>query len=66
MKSLSIKIDDQLLALIDSKARELETTRMEVIRSALVNFLVNYEDIQDNIYIESRKDEPEVPVEDLF
>lgn len=57
MKTISVKLDDFLLDLLNHESREKKTTRMELIRSAIVNFLLNRDDAGDLAYIEAhRKD----------
>ena len=57
MKTISVKFDDYVLDLLNKEAKEKKLTRMEIIRSAVLNFLLNRGDAGDLAYIQShRKD----------
>ncbi len=60
MKPLPLKIDDYLLERITEEARLKGLTKAEVVRSALVHYLINREDIADVTAIQSRLDEPDI------
>lgn len=66
MKTLSIKLDDFLVSLLNKEAKEKKMTRMEVIRSALVNFLLSRDDAADLAYIRSHKKDKLIGFEDVF
>lgn len=61
MKPLPLKIDDYLLERITEEAHSKGLTKAEVVRSALVHYLINREDIADAAAIQSRLDEPDIP-----
>lgn len=66
MKSISIKLDDYLLALLSKEATEKRVTRMELIRSAIVNYLVNRDDAEDLAYIQAHKKDRLINFDDVF
>lgn len=61
MKLLSIRVDDFLLDLVQREALKKKSTRVEVIRAALMNFFIHREDIQDIQLAESRLHEKDIP-----
>lgn len=52
MRSISVKLDNYVLDLLDNEAKDKKITRMELIRSAVINFLVNRGDAADLAYIQ--------------
>lgn len=61
MKPLPLKIDDYLLDRIGEEARAKGITRAEVVRSALINYLLHKEDMEEAQLIRSRLHEPDIP-----
>lgn len=61
MKPLPLKIDDYLLERITEEARSRRITKAEIVRSALVHYLIHRHDLEDARAIESRLDEPDIP-----
>ena len=57
MRNISLKLDNYLLDLLNQEAKEKKTTRMELIRSAIVNFLINKDDASDLAYIRQHKND---------
>ena len=66
MKTISLKLDDFLLELLNKEAKDNKTTRMELIRSAIVNFLINKGDAEDLAYIRSHKKDKLLSFEKTF
>lgn len=70
MKTIALKIDDYVLALLNKEAKYKKTTRMEIIRSAIVNFFVNKkkydEDAEDLEYIRKHKNDKLLTFEETF
>ena len=60
MKPLPLKIDDYLLERITEEARNKGITKAEVVRSALVHYLIQREDAEDAAAIRERLDEPDI------
>ena len=60
MKPLPLKVNNYLLDRISEEARTKGITKAEVVRSALINYLINREDIEDADLIRSRLDEPDI------
>lgn len=52
MKTISVKFDDYVLDLLNKEAEERKTTRMELIRSAIIDFLLNRDDAEDLAYVQ--------------
>lgn len=63
MKPLPLKIDDYLLERIVEEAKTRHITRAEVVRSALVHYLINRDDMADAQAIRERLEEPDIPAE---
>ena len=66
MKSLSMRLDDYLIDLIESEAGYRNLTKVEVIRAAIINYFIHREDIQDIALAESRLGEKDLPFEEAF
>lgn len=66
MKTISVKFDDYILDLINREAKEKKLTRMEIIRSAVINYLLCRDDTEDVAYIRSHQDDPLCSFEDVF
>ncbi len=66
MKLLSMRIDDFLLDLVQQEAKRKKSTKVEVIRAALINFFIHREDIQDIKLAESRLHEKDLSFVDHF
>ena len=66
MRSISVKLDNYVLELLDSEAKDKKVTRMELIRSAVINFLVNRGDAADLAYIEAHKNDKRLSFEKTF
>ncbi len=60
MKPLPLKVDNYLLERIQEEARAKGTTKAEVVRSALVHYLIHREDMEDVALIQSRLKEPDL------
>ncbi len=61
MKPLPLKIDDYLLERITDEARSKGVTKAEIVRSALVHYLIHREDIADAAAIRERLEEADIP-----
>ncbi len=66
MKTISVKLDDYLLDLLNHESKEKKTTRMELIRSAIVNFLLNRDDAGDLAYVEKHRGDHLLSYEETF
>lgn len=66
MKSISVKFDDYVLDLLNKEAKEKKLTRMEIIRSAVLNFLLNRDDAGDLAYIQSHRKDKLLSFEETF
>lgn len=66
MKTISIKLDSYVLTLLNQEAKDKKMTRMELIRSAIVNYLLNRDDASDLAYIKAHKDDKLVSFDDVF
>jgi predicted transcriptional regulator len=66
MKTLSIKLDDYIFELLNKEAKEKKVTRMEIIRSAILNFLLNKDDAEDLAYIQSHKNDRLLTFDETF
>ncbi|MBF0105103.1 MAG: ribbon-helix-helix protein, CopG family [Deltaproteobacteria bacterium] len=66
MKLLSIRVDDYLLNLIDKEAKSKKSTKVEIIRAAIINYFISKKDIQDIQLAESRLDEENSDFNDSF
>ncbi|GEM_PF-4520273 len=60
MKPLPLKIDNYLLERIDEEARAKRVTKSEIVRSALMHYLIHREDIADAQAIQSRLAEDDI------
>ena len=47
MKTVSVKLDDYVLSLLNSEAKKRKVTRMEIIRSSIIKFLLSTSDAED-------------------
>lgn len=61
MKPLPLKIDDYLLECIAEAARSKHVTKAEIVRSALVHYLIHRHDVEDAMAIQERLAEPDIP-----
>lgn len=66
MKTISIKLDSYVLTLLNQEAKDKKMTRMELIRSAIVNYLLNRDDAADLAYIKDHKNDKLVSFADIF
>lgn len=66
MKTIAVKLDDYVLGLLTDEAKEKKVTRMELIRSAIVNFLVNRGDAGDLNYIQEHKKDKHLSFKETF
>lgn len=66
MKTIALKLDNFLLDLVTKEAQIKKTTRMELIRSALVSFLVHGDDASDLEYIKQHKKDRLLSFEETF
>ena len=66
MKSISIKLDDYLLDLVNKEAQVRKVTRMEIIRSSILNYLLGKGDAEDLTYIRAHKDEKLLSFKETF
>lgn len=66
MKTISVKFDDFVLDLLNKEAKEKKLTRMEIIRSAVLNFLLNRDDATDLAYIQSHRQDKLQSFEETF
>ena len=66
MKLLSLRLDDFLVELIEREAKKRRSTKVEIIRAALMNYFINLKDTQDIVLAESRLDEEDLPFEEVF
>ena len=61
MKPLPLKIDNFLHDKIQEEARRKNQTKAEVIRTALIYYLLDREDLEDAERIKTRLAEPDIP-----
>jgi metal-responsive CopG/Arc/MetJ family transcriptional regulator len=61
MKPLPLKIDDFLIEKIEEEARRKKQTKAEVVRTALIYYLLDRQDLLDAELIKSRLNEPDIP-----
>lgn len=61
MKPLPLKVDNYIFERITEEARSKKVTKAEVVRSALVHYLLNRNDLADITLIQDRLGEPDVP-----
>jgi predicted transcriptional regulator len=66
MKSLSLRLDDFLVELIEREAKKRQSTKVEIIRAALMSYFMSFKDTQDIALAESRLSEEDLPFEDSF
>lgn len=66
MKLLSLRLDNFLLRLITQEARRNKSTKVEIIRAAIMNYFLNKKDIQDIQMAESRRTEDDLPFDEHF
>ena len=55
MKTISVKLDDFLLDVLNQESKQRRTTRMELIRSAIMSFLLRGNDAEDLAYMERHR-----------
>lgn len=61
MKPLPLKVDNYIFERITEEAKTKKVTKAEVVRSALVHYLLNRDDIADISLIQDRLTEPDIP-----
>ncbi|GEM_PF-5670034 len=66
MKTIALKLDDFVLELLTREAKQRKMTRMEIIRSAIVNFLVTQDDAEDLAYIQTHKKDRKISFAEVF
>ena len=66
MKTISVKLDDYLLDVLTQESRQRKTTRMELIRTAIVDFLLHGDDAGDLAYIKKHRQDKLVSFEETF
>ena len=66
MKSLSLRLDDFLVELIEREAKKSRSTKVEIVRAALMSYFMNLRDTQDIALAESRLGEEDLPFEEAF
>ena len=66
MKNINFELEDYLFLKLMQKVSESGLKEDEIIRSALIKYLLEIEDIEDNLYIEQHKNDEEVSIEDVF
>lgn len=66
MKTISVKLDDYMLQLLNQQARASKTTRMEVIRAAILNYFLNRDDASDLVYIRKHKQDKLLVFDEVF
>lgn len=66
MKTISVKLDDYLLDVLTRESKQRKTTRMELIRTAIVDFLLHRDDDEDLAYIERHRGDKLVSFEETF
>lgn len=66
MKTISVKFDDYVLDLLNQEAKEKKQTRMEIIRSAVLNFLLNKDDAGDLVYIRNHREDKLLSFDETF
>ncbi len=57
MKALSVKFDDYILDLLNRESKEKKLTRMEIIRSAVIHYLLHRDDAEDVAYIDAHRND---------
>lgn len=66
MKLLSVRLDDFLLRLIDHEARRNRSTKVEIIRAAIMKYFLSKKDLQDIQLAAARRKERDLPIEGHF
>lgn len=66
MKTLSIKLDDYVVQLLNKEAKARKSTRMELIRSSILDFLLNKDDVADLAYIEEHRGDELISFDQTF
>ena len=61
MKPLPLKVDNYIFERITEEAKAKKVTKAEVVRSALVHYLLNRNDLSDITLIQDRLAEPDIP-----
>jgi len=67
MKAISIGFEDSLLRELNKKAKELEMTRAELIRNAIMEYLFRFDEVLDAKMLAEavEKDEAKKPLEKI-
>lgn len=66
MKTISLKLDNYMLELLNQNAKKSKTTRMEVIRAAILNYFLNQDDAADLAYIQQHKNDRLLSFDEVF
>ena len=66
MKMISVKLDDYLLDVLTKESKQRKTTRMELIRTAIMDFLLHGDDAGDLAYIERHRRDKLLSFEETF
>lgn len=66
MKTISVKLDDYLLEAVTKESKQRKTTRMELIRTAIVDFLLRRDDASDLAYIEKHRNDKLLSLDETF
>ena len=66
MKTIAVKLDDYLLEVLTRESKQRKTTRMELIRSAIVDFLLHRDDGEDLAYIERHRKDKLLTFDETF
>lgn len=66
MKTISVKLDDYLLEVLTKESKERKTTRMELIRTAIMDFLLHRDDPGDLAYIAQHRKDKLLSFEETF
>lgn len=61
MKPLPLKVDNYIFERITEEAKTKNVTKAEVVRSALVHYLLNRDDLADISIMQDRLTEPDIP-----
>ena len=66
MKAITVKLDDYLLEVLTRESKQRKTTRMELIRTAIIDFLLQRDDAGDLTYIENHRRDKLLSFEETF
>ncbi|MCB1215417.1 MAG: ribbon-helix-helix protein, CopG family [Deltaproteobacteria bacterium] len=66
MRTLSVKLDDYVVDLLNKEAKLRKSTRMELIRASILDFLINKDDAADLAYIEKHREDELLSFEEVF